>query len=81
MTRANVLGTQFATTVKDVKTQLETIRTATVSCSDQIKQLELHVQKVKRAKKPADTVLRYIFLALVGMFNINILLVYCILFI
>lgn len=67
VSRANTLGTQFATTVKEIRTQLDTTRNATVACSDQIKQLEVHVQKVQRAKKPTDRVMRYIILALVGM--------------
>eukprot|EP00026_Physarum_polycephalum_P000911 Phypoly_transcript_00912.p1 GENE.Phypoly_transcript_00912~~Phypoly_transcript_00912.p1 ORF type:complete len:687 (+),score=153.17 Phypoly_transcript_00912:96-2063(+) len=69
--RASERGAQFITTVKDIRSQLDKSRTATSSCSDQIKQLEVHVQKVQRAKKPTDKLLRYLF-----WIPISILLLY-----
>lgn len=53
--------------MKEIRTQLDTTRSATVACSDQIKQLEVNVQKVKRSKKPTDRITRYLILTLVGM--------------
>lgn len=60
VSRASLMGQQFSTTVQEIRSQLDTIKGATSSCSDQIKLLEVRVQKVQRAKKKSDVVMKYI---------------------
>jgi hypothetical protein len=66
-----MVGEQFITTVKEIRAKLDATKQAAGSCSDQIKQLEVRVQKVQRAKKPADKLLRYLVWLAIGMCTHN----------
>ncbi len=92
MSRAGVTGVRVSETIQEIRVQLETIRTASsTSCSDQIKRLEINLQKVQRTKKSTDKVLRYVSRIFLGMpsrqttelnlqFIVGILLLYLILY-
>lgn len=52
-----------------IKTHLDSVRTAAASCSEQIKQLDINVQKVQRARhaSPTDAFLKLLSQVLLGM--------------